>query len=219
MEDADDARRNAALAASLDRLQFVLLNALDSEYGRQIVEDELLLPGDSAKPGIKPSKNESAPSAKRKRLEHCAQCKLEFDVATNGMDECVWHSVPSAKHWPNDIHHPLRENDTGKKLAEKDLSAPKFRTCGQCTQEFDVTKNRNGSCFWHDGALDVIDADESKAKSPDAFQWSCCQKPGGATGCKVTRHNTKVPSGKRLVSWNHPHALPAGAGLAFATLD
>lgn len=92
MEDADDARRNAALAASLDRLQFVLLNALDSEYGRQIVEDELLLPGDSAKPGIKPSKNESAPSAKRKRLEHCAQCKLEFDVATNGMDECVWHS-------------------------------------------------------------------------------------------------------------------------------
>ncbi|GME31605.1 hypothetical protein SVAN01_09028 [Neofusicoccum parvum] len=113
----------------------------------------------------------------------------------------------------------MTENDTGKKLAEKDLSAPKFRTCGQCTQEFDVTKNRNGSCFWHDGALDVIDADESKAKSPDAFQWSCCQKPGGATGCKVTRHNTKVPSGKRLVSWNHPHALPAGAGLAFATLD
>ncbi|KAL1637584.1 hypothetical protein SLS58_009257 [Diplodia intermedia] len=99
MGAADD-KLQALLAANLERLQFVLLTALDSEYGRSIVDDELdeeLRLAEQAaieerKMSQQPALVLPAKSAKRKRLERCEQCEREFDVAANMQDHCVWHS-------------------------------------------------------------------------------------------------------------------------------
>ncbi|OJD38693.1 uncharacterized protein BKCO1_4000201 [Diplodia corticola] len=95
--DAADDELQAMLAANLERLQFVLLATLDSEYGRSIVEDELdeldlrlEQPHMEQQPAVVlPAKSKSA---KRKRFDRCEQCERDFDVTANGHDHCVWHS-------------------------------------------------------------------------------------------------------------------------------
>lgn len=92
MENNDLALK-AALAADLERLQFVLLTVLDSEHGREMVEDELMVlegVGHAAKKDTR--KVDAASTTKRKRLEWCEQCDREFDAAVNQLGACVWHT-------------------------------------------------------------------------------------------------------------------------------
>ncbi|KAF4310101.1 hypothetical protein GTA08_BOTSDO03209 [Botryosphaeria dothidea] len=92
MENNDLALK-AALAADLERLQFVLLTVLDSEHGREMVEDELMVlegVGHAAKKDTR--KVDAASTTKRKRLDWCEQCDGEFDAAANQLGACVWHT-------------------------------------------------------------------------------------------------------------------------------
>ncbi|CAM6092117.1 unnamed protein product [Calypogeia fissa] len=100
---------------------------------------------------------------------------------------------------------------SGKKHAR-----PRFVTCQQCRKEFDVTKNNDKACSWHDLELEVderhstwydwdetchgdMDSDENRKQYPEGFVWSCCGKDGKGKGCLTTAHKEvlRVVSSKK----------------------
>ncbi|CAM6104956.1 unnamed protein product [Calypogeia fissa] len=93
---------------------------------------------------------------------------------------------------------------------------PRFVACQQCREKFDVTKNNDKGCFWHDGELEVdeghstwydwdetchgdMDSDEGRKQYPEGFVWSCCEKDGKGKGCMMTAHKEvlRVVSSKK----------------------
>ncbi|KAB2574449.1 hypothetical protein BFW01_g4188 [Lasiodiplodia theobromae] len=88
-------------------------------------------------------------------------------------------------------------------LTERKRQRSRYATCKTCNQEFDVTKNDDGSCKSHDGALEAIEDEwpdhdedchgpvetqENLEEYPEKFRWECCEGAANAEGCVTGRH-------------------------------
>ncbi|KAG9228922.1 hypothetical protein BJ875DRAFT_362651, partial [Amylocarpus encephaloides] len=89
-------------------------------------------------------------------------------------------------------------------VAAEELT-PIYIKCENCEEEFDVRSNERGDCVWHPGDKELADDSSfwddhdwqchgdpndfvDDAAYDEGFIYSCCEKSGGAEGCKVTRH-------------------------------
>ncbi|KAF8847921.1 hypothetical protein BDZ45DRAFT_698792 [Acephala macrosclerotiorum] len=90
-----------------------------------------------------------------------------------------------------------------------DELTPRYTTCENCAQKFDVTKNDKRLCYWHTGDKEVYDDDDFWADHDEdchgiiedlkddstydeGFRWSCCDEDGSSPGCQNTRHKASV---------------------------
>ncbi|GME31588.1 uncharacterized protein LTHEOB_11795 [Neofusicoccum parvum] len=116
------------------------------------------------------------------------------------------HLLVPAEH---DDDHPAAGDEPNSAPSQPDAAArPKrqrarYATCKACHQEFDVTKNAEGACRSHDGALEPrdddwpdhdedchgpIDTQENIDEHPERFEWDCCERPADGEGCVGGRH-------------------------------
>ncbi|KAG8626355.1 hypothetical protein KVT40_005300 [Elsinoe batatas] len=85
---------HAIRAADKDRLRAVLLAVVKLPEAKAFVERQLLVP-------TSPGDNNTA--SKRKRYEHCVNCKEEFDVNFNDEVACRWHDGELEVDWDGDF--------------------------------------------------------------------------------------------------------------------
>ncbi|KAL1382722.1 hypothetical protein HDK64DRAFT_258433 [Phyllosticta capitalensis] len=101
-----------------------------------------------------------------------------------------------------------------KKTAPQGKKRPIYSVCEMCREEYDVTKNTDEACTFHDGELgpleefwidtdeDVwgpIDCDENKLQFPKGFKWDCCRKFADSLGCQTGRHEENASEKKKGV--------------------
>ncbi|KAI4284986.1 MAG: hypothetical protein L6R38_001001 [Xanthoria sp. 2 TBL-2021] len=87
---------------------------------------------------------------------------------------------------------------------------PRYATCTNCEEEFDITQNESGDCVYHPEETEVdydgdawadhdedwhgtIDSEEMRREFPEGFIYPCCDKNGESEGCKTSRHIEKIP--------------------------
>lgn len=73
---------SAINSADNERLRKTLMAIIADPRGKELVEDELLIP----------SNHTDANSKKRNKYERCVQCGEEFEFADSQPSECSWHS-------------------------------------------------------------------------------------------------------------------------------
>ncbi|CZR59439.1 uncharacterized protein PAC_09331 [Phialocephala subalpina] len=111
---------------------------------------------------------------------------------------------------PEDADYDSKGEKKPKPIALMDDElTPRYATCENCTNKFDVTKNDERQCFWHTGDKEVNDDDDFWADHDedchgiiddlkddstydDGFKWSCCGENGSSPGCKSTKHKAGV---------------------------
>ena len=89
----------------------------------------------------------------------------------------------------------------GDPAKDKTVLLPRYVSCAQCEEEFDVAKNDREACRWHPGEMEPQedcgdmnpcdpDLNEPGAKEDFAefFNWTCCGAQGDEEGCKVSPH-------------------------------
>jgi hypothetical protein len=141
----------------------------------------------------------------------------------------VYGAVPNVKQTLEEALLAVEGNggegpDCGKNLKKRyssfDLATgankrlrPRYVSCEQCRKEFDVTKNHDKACFWHEGYLEINhehntwddweeetrgdhDTDENREEYPEGFTWNCCDKDGRGEGCMTTAHKFEFSSSK-----------------------
>ncbi|KAJ7056705.1 hypothetical protein C8F01DRAFT_1086991 [Mycena amicta] len=92
---------------------------------------------------------------------------------------------------------------------------PRWETCENCRESYDVNAQDNEECVFHPGDLEVdyekfVDWDEdchgpmdsrgNRRDYPENFTWSCCDADGTAPGCVNGRHRAKAHKKRHLDS-------------------
>lgn len=115
-------------------------------------------------------------------------------------------SLQSASNQENS--KSIKTGDTGgdpRQGQAKKRECPRYAICINCRQEFDSSTNSGESCHYHDGELSrrrlregsadqagagfLGDEDEERNELDGAdFQYSCCRKKLGTSGCKTGPH-------------------------------
>ncbi|EME80081.1 uncharacterized protein MYCFIDRAFT_77864, partial [Pseudocercospora fijiensis CIRAD86] len=83
-----------------------------------------------------------------------------------------------------------------------------YEKCKNCGDDYDVSQNYKGACFYHEGEKELDNAGdfwadhdsdchgdpESFVDDPnmeEGFIWSCCEQSGSADGCVISKHQPK----------------------------
>ncbi|GKT98447.1 hypothetical protein FLAG1_03944 [Fusarium langsethiae] len=102
-------------------------------------------------------------------------------------------------------------SDTKKRKAGDELCI-----CVQCDEAF-FNNDNTVTCCYHWGELEVdydahvwadhderchgtIDSEEMRKENPEGFTWTCCDKPGDKTGCKLGKHEADPLKSRREAS-------------------
>ncbi|KAJ7690107.1 hypothetical protein B0H17DRAFT_936479 [Mycena rosella] len=90
---------------------------------------------------------------------------------------------------------------------------PRWETCANCGETYDLHADANEECTFHPGRLQVdeakfldwdedchgpMDSPHNRDEFPENFSWSCCSSDGLAGGCVTGRHSVAVPKKRRL---------------------
>ncbi|KAJ9640083.1 hypothetical protein H2201_007610 [Coniosporium apollinis] len=146
----------------------LLLGEADST-DRTTSEDEGTQAGGST---AEKRKTSSKPKQRpRPRYAICEHCGKEFDVTSNGADDCVWHDGTP--------------NDYGLTSAKRLLASAAGRLEANEDAFVDMEEETWGP------------HEDYKEEFPENFNWTCCQQDGTTEGCNVERHEERPDAYKR----------------------
>ncbi|KAJ7163901.1 hypothetical protein C8R43DRAFT_989121 [Mycena crocata] len=90
---------------------------------------------------------------------------------------------------------------------------PRWETCANCGETYDVNADDEDECTFHSGDLEVdetkfvdwdedchgpMDSAQNRDDYPENFSWSCCNAGGMAEGCITGKHSIAVPKKRRF---------------------
>lgn len=146
----------------------LLLGDADSTDRTSSGDEETRASSSTAKKRKRSSKPKQRP---RPRYAICEHCGKEFDVTSNGADDCVWHDGT--------------QNDYGFTSAKRLLTIAAGKLEANEDAFVDMEEETWGP---HEDYMEEF---------PENFNWTCCQQDGTTEGCNVGRHKKGPDANKK----------------------
>ncbi|KAK8192836.1 uncharacterized protein BKA78DRAFT_351592 [Phyllosticta capitalensis] len=179
--DSDFGTETYGLESSnkLDMLRILATPSGETAAARSVGQTEQISQHQECKSLESEQRVDSKGPRKRSRYAVCERCENSFDVTANSADSCAWHETDDREpNWRSSTWDDWDEKGCGPIYHPDNLE--------EYPQGW-ISTNSGESCHYHDGFLGDEDEERNELDGAD-FQYSCCRKKVGTSGCKTGPH-------------------------------